>query len=157
MLWCSANPCDAASNVSQVWRSRCAVSNRRFGGHVILTLTRWDPILPPTPYNLVLMMQNEAQKLHEKGKEAFPAETVARIDERLRWAKKVCDESWETFDHTGGSQACPIRSVPKRQVADGRTADGMTSAGGPQSVVVGVCAAAVAFMLGYGANRYLNR
>lgn len=78
----------------QVWKSRCAVSQKRFGGHIILTLTRWNPDLPPEPYNLVLMMQNEAQKLAEQGQSAFPPEIVNRINKRLAWAKEICDDCY---------------------------------------------------------------
>ncbi len=66
-----------------------------------LTLTRWDPTLPPTPYNLVLLMQNEALRLAELGPQAFPAETISKISCRLQWARRVCDQSWDTLDHTG--------------------------------------------------------
>jgi hypothetical protein len=140
-----------------VWRSRCASTSRRFGGHVILTLTRWDASQPPTPHNLVLLMQNEAQKLHEHGKEAFPKEVVARIEERLAWAKKVCEDSWETLDHTGGPQQCPVRVVPNRRSgANLGNAVSMVACGGTP-LVTGVCVATLAFMLGYGASRYVNR
>ena len=45
--------------VCQVWRSRCAITQRKFGGHATLVLTRWDANQPPTPYNLVLLMPHE--------------------------------------------------------------------------------------------------
>jgi hypothetical protein len=95
-------------------------------------------------------MQNEAQKLHEQGKGAFPEEAVARIEERLAWAKKVCEDSWETLDHTGGPQQCPVRVVPNGTVVS-------TVACGGSPLVTGVCVATLAFMLGYGASRYLNK
>ena len=51
-------------------------------------------------------MQNEAQRILEFGAmNAFSPETTKRIVERLAWAKRVCEDSWETFDHTGGTQA----------------------------------------------------
>lgn len=80
--------------VQQVWRSRCAVSKSRFGGHIILTLTRWDSSQPPSVYNLVLMMQRDAQRMAELGKEqAFSKEVIEKIDDRLRWAKDLyCKE-----------------------------------------------------------------
>ena len=139
-----------------MWRSRCAVTNRRFGGHVILTLTRWDASLPPTPYNLALLMQNEAQKLHDQGAQAaFSPEVVARVNERLRWAKKVCEDSWETLDHTGGNQPCPV-VVRKREVGVKSEGPGHGLCEG-RLISSGICAATVAFMLGYGASRYANK
>jgi hypothetical protein len=82
----------------QVWKSRCAITSKRFGGHYILTLTRWHPDLPPTPYNLVLMMQSDADKLATLGKEqAFSQELIEKIEKRLEWAKSVyCSE--DQFD-----------------------------------------------------------
>jgi len=126
---------------------------------VILTLTRWDPALPPVPYNLVLLMQNEAQKLHDHGKSAFSAEVVQRIEERLRWAKKACEESWETFDHTGGSQACTV--VTKKGPVRGAAGTGVVSVRASISTgnvpYLTFCGAVVAFMVGYGASRLANK
>ena len=62
--------------VQQVWNSRCAITHRRFGGHIMLTLTRWHADEPASAYNLVLIMQNEAAKLAEK--EAKKAEKAAK-------------------------------------------------------------------------------
>lgn len=78
--------------VQQVWKSRCAVTGCRFGGHVILTLTRWDATKPPVMSNLVLMMQKEAQLLHERGQQAFDSLTVEKIQSRLDWAKIYLEE-----------------------------------------------------------------
>lgn len=75
------------------------MTSRRFGGHIILTLTRWRAEEPPTPYNLVLIMQNEAQKLAEQGHSAFPPEVVERIEKRLEWAKKVFMEEIEPYNY----------------------------------------------------------
>jgi hypothetical protein len=75
--------------VQQVWNMRCAVTTRRFGGHIILTLTRWDILQPPTPYNLVLMMQDEAIKFANNGKSIFDETISTKIEERLAWAKRV--------------------------------------------------------------------
>eukprot|EP00598_Pedospumella_elongata_P014016 CAMPEP_0185013890 /NCGR_PEP_ID=MMETSP1098-20130426/99036_1 /TAXON_ID=89044 /ORGANISM="Spumella elongata, Strain CCAP 955/1" /LENGTH=503 /DNA_ID=CAMNT_0027542963 /DNA_START=406 /DNA_END=1917 /DNA_ORIENTATION=- len=148
-----------------VWRSRCASTNRRFGGHVILTLTRWDASQPPTPYNLVLLMQNEAQKLHDQGKSAFSAEVVERIEERLRWAKKTCEESWETLDHTGGSQKVPIavKQVPKglsagpSAVTAASGEEKSAKKGSTHSPWLTVAGATLVFLLGYGACRAVNK
>jgi hypothetical protein len=133
------------------------VSNRRFGGHIILTLTRWDPALPPVPYNLVLLMQNEAQKLHEKGHAAFAPEVVSAITERLAWAKKVCEDSWETLDHTGGKQKCPV--VLKPVVSSAVVACGgvQRGNGGQSQWALSVAGVTTAFLLGYGASRALNK
>ena len=104
-------------------------------------------------------MQNEAQKLHDHGKGVFSAEVVQRIEERLRWAKKACEESWETFDHTGGSQTCAV--VTKKVTVGGVSGAGVVS--GCASVSCGkmpyltVCGAVVAFMVGYGASRLANK
>lgn len=79
-----------------VWKSRCVITQKRFGGHLMLTLTRWRADEAPTPYNLVLMMQDKAKIFAEEGKGAFPIEIVQRIEKRLEWAKKVCDSSWDS-------------------------------------------------------------
>jgi hypothetical protein len=89
----------------QVWRCRCAVSNRRFGGQLTLTLSRWHADQPPTPYNLVLLMQDAANQLMEKGHSAFPMEIQKKISERLEWAKDICKDSYETLDGIKQSEA----------------------------------------------------
>jgi len=78
--------------VLQVWKSRCAVTGKRFGGHAPLVLTRWDPKAPLTPFNLVLMMQTHATAFAE-GKE-FPDDVKERIEGRLAWAKQQCKDAW---------------------------------------------------------------
>jgi len=78
--------------VQQMWGSRCAVTNRRFGGHLTLTLTRWDPNHAPTAANLVLMMQDQAEKLlvlKDSREALFGEAVVERIETRLRWAKQL--------------------------------------------------------------------
>jgi hypothetical protein len=90
----------------QVWRSRCAVTGRRFGGQLTMCLTRWDAEQPPCASNLVLMLQEQAVRLAALGHAAFDADTQAKISQRLCWARTVCDESWETPDgHTVASAA----------------------------------------------------
>jgi hypothetical protein len=59
-----------------------------------MTLTRWRADHLPTPDNLVLMMQNEAELLAKHGHSAFSPEVVARIESRLRWAQEVCRDSY---------------------------------------------------------------
>ena len=49
--------------IAKVWRSRCAVTSRKFGAKATLVLTRWDPEQPPSPYNLVLLMTTELDKM----------------------------------------------------------------------------------------------
>jgi hypothetical protein len=39
------------------------VTLRKFGGQATLALTRWDPDQPPSPYNLVLLMAHELDKM----------------------------------------------------------------------------------------------
>lgn len=59
----------------------------------MLTLTRWRPDLPPTASNLVLMMQDQAEKLVSQGKHAaFSSEVVRKIEQRLLWAASVMSE-----------------------------------------------------------------
>lgn len=87
--------------VQQVWRSRCAVTGRKFGGHIGLVFTRWNPDIPPTPYNLVLLMIPEAVKLEEKGHDAFPPEIVEKIERRLHWAKQVTEGCWTNYGTLG--------------------------------------------------------
>lgn len=141
-----------------MWRSRCAVTNRRFGGHVILTLTRWDASLPPRPDNLVLMMQNEAQKLCDNGHAAFSEEVQQRIEERLRWARVACENSWETFDHTGGKQPCTYVNKPVRGSAGKDKYVGAAAATQQHSELpfIVICSAVLAFMLGYGTSRIIK-
>lgn len=80
--------------VTQVWHARCAVTGRRFGGHATLVLTRWDPEAPPTPYNLVLVMIAQAQIIAEQGTAALPGDVQARIQERLEWARRICEHDF---------------------------------------------------------------
>lgn len=84
-----------------MWHSRCAITNRRFGGHVILTLARWNPAIPPYPHNLVLVMQTEAQKLEATGIAELPREVVQRVEERLKWAETVCADAWSSTSSSG--------------------------------------------------------
>jgi hypothetical protein len=151
-----------------MWRSRCAASGRRFGGHLILTLTRWDASQPPVPSNLVLLMQNEAQKLATQGQGAFSEEVQQKIGARLQWARGVCANSWETFDHTGGP--VPPSGVKTRKGAGGSvaasaaaTSVGVVMGSGLWSVpaattttattATAVAGLVVSFMLGYSFSR----
>lgn len=82
--------------VQIVWRSKCAVTGKKFGGTRPLLLTRWDPTLPPTPYNIVLMLEPHALKMEEKGMEAFTIENINKINDRLKWAKRQCEGYWHS-------------------------------------------------------------
>ena len=81
--------------VQQVWRSRCPISQKKFGGHMVLMLVRWNQDQPVSPYNLVLVMQQEGEKLMEHGNQIFPTEIQAKINQRLAWAQRVCEDSWQ--------------------------------------------------------------
>ena len=73
--------------VHTIWKSRCAVNGKRFGGHDSLVLTRWDPALEPTCTNLVLVSQSGLSVLENKGIQGLPSEVQANIAKRLEWAK----------------------------------------------------------------------
>ena len=130
--------------VCQVWRSRCAITQRKFGGHATLVLTRWDAIQPPTPYNLVLLMPHEAEKLAgitgvESGvvmgdaagggtgdgkvvvgyKESLPVDVIERIEARLRWAKKVYEDVYLSYDTSTDGKSTPLLSHIHDRVGSG--------------------------------------
>jgi hypothetical protein len=75
--------------VHQVWRGRCAATDRRIGGNSALVLTRWIPSQPPTVYNIVQLAPHLAEALTEKGVEGLPIEVVQIITQRLAWAKEA--------------------------------------------------------------------
>lgn len=88
-----------------MWRSRCAISGKRFFGPSLLTLVRWDSNLPAEPYNLVLVIHAHAQQLIAAQKEGnvdlkslFGEVVVDAIEKRLRWAKAVCHGEFESLD-----------------------------------------------------------
>lgn len=95
--------------VRQVWKSRCAVTNRKFGGHSTLMLTRWYPDQLPSPHNLVLLLPDQALKLAEKGKAHIPASVVQSIDNRLQWAKMVYAED---FTYAKGAYKLRVKTEP---------------------------------------------
>jgi tRNA A37 threonylcarbamoyladenosine dehydratase len=80
--------------VSQIWRGRCAVTGRKFGGHSTSQLTRWRADKAPTPFNLVLMLPNELAKVENGGIDSFSADVVARIDARLAWAEETYGDDY---------------------------------------------------------------
>mmetsp|Transcript_2347 Transcript_2347/g.3470 ORF Transcript_2347/g.3470 Transcript_2347/m.3470 type:complete len:334 (+) Transcript_2347:444-1445(+) len=69
--------------VTQVWRSRCAVTGRRIGGTQLLALTRWEKEKGLLPNNLVLLSPKEADRLDAEGTGAFPPEVCQKIQARL--------------------------------------------------------------------------
>jgi tRNA A37 threonylcarbamoyladenosine dehydratase len=85
--------------IQQTWGSRCAVSGGRMGGGALNVLTRWDPALPSTPYNLVFVQPKyeaaiEASPTGGRGVDSFDAATKQRIEERLMWCRDMCAEFW---------------------------------------------------------------
>eukprot|EP01034_Spumella_vulgaris_P037752 gene37752-46582_t len=93
--------------VQEIWRSRCATTGLRFGGHVCLALTRWDATKPPTPDNLVMLMQKEADKLHTQGQSAFSPELVQKITARLAWASVQVREDNDFLSTSGWKFTTP--------------------------------------------------
>lgn len=49
--------------VRQVWGNRCALTQNRLGSHHPFTLARWNPDLPPTVDNVILITSGELIKL----------------------------------------------------------------------------------------------
>ncbi len=94
--------------VQQIWRSRCAVTGKRFGGHVLLTLTRWDCSRPPVADNLVLLMQSQARLLAEKGHAAFEPFVVQRVTSRLSWASAIVSEDNDFVRRDTEAMACSV-------------------------------------------------
>lgn len=115
--------------VQQVWNSRCAITHRRFGGHIMLTLTRWHADEPASAYNLVLIMQNEAAKLaenHGNPDGVFPPEVIAKINKRLQWAKRVYCEEIMPLDF-GPVELYLQRNQPSSPAAASAAASSLTS------------------------------
>lgn len=73
----------------QVWKNRCAATDRRIGGHAALVLSRWDATRPPEVGNLVLLTQTEASRLENEGQGAFSSDVQKKISQRLKWAASV--------------------------------------------------------------------
>lgn len=73
------------------------MTSKKFGGHATLCLFRWNPDEPPTPYNIVLLMQNVAEKIEKNGLEnaGISPEVIDRVNARLAWAKELCKDDWE--------------------------------------------------------------
>ena len=75
--------------VHQMWRGRCAVTDRRIGGNTALVLTRWRENQPPNALNLVLLAPHLAAELcHKSTEECFGREVCQRIEARIDWAKQ---------------------------------------------------------------------
>ena len=75
--------------MTSVWKGRCAVTGRRHGskqGGILLV--RWRPELGPSRLNWVLMADQCAQELQEKGADhAFDEDIRSKIEARLAWAR----------------------------------------------------------------------
>lgn len=78
--------------VRQVWGGRCAVTQERLGCHHPFTLARWHVERPPTPDNIVLILQKELDKIEKEGISRYPVEVLNRVEKRLEWAKAVTDQ-----------------------------------------------------------------
>jgi len=81
--------------VQQVWHSRCAITGRKFGGHAPLVLIRWDKDHPPSPSNLVLLMQPYAELVTKGDMSFLKDEDKDRINMRLKWAHSQSKGYWE--------------------------------------------------------------
>lgn len=51
------------------------------------------------------MQRPYALKLEEGGREALPLDCVERIEERLKWAEKVCKNAWEPTNSSTSTTA----------------------------------------------------
>lgn len=78
--------------VHTIWKSKCCVCGKRFGGHDALSLTRWDPSQPVTVYNLVLLSQSNLNIILKLGRESLPAHIQRSINSRLAWAKSFSSD-----------------------------------------------------------------
>ncbi|KAF0699038.1 Aste57867_10383 [Aphanomyces stellatus] len=67
----------------EVWKARSSVSGIRCGGFDRMFMSRWRKENPLSPGNIVILSTKEMQLMDDKGIEAFGADVVARIDERL--------------------------------------------------------------------------
>ena len=102
----------------QVWRTRCAVSARKIGGHAPLILTRWYADQPPLPYNLVLMQRPYALLLEKGGHAALPQDCIARIEERLKWAEEVCRGAWIGSNKNSSIVSTPVPPIAATPAAE---------------------------------------
>lgn len=108
--------------IQQTWGSRCAVSGGRMGGGALNVLTRWDPDLPPTPYNLVFVQPKYGAAIEEcstggQGVQSFSAEVKDRIRARLLWCKDMCDQQWPPVAHLSDYQGCNEAVEATRRVS----------------------------------------
>jgi tRNA A37 threonylcarbamoyladenosine dehydratase len=142
--------------VQQVWKSRCAITQKRFGGHLMLTLTRWDPNQPPSAYNCVLMMQTEAKALHEHGQSYFASRIQAKINERLAWAKRVLAEDIDSF-HYGPAELYWNEAFQNYSVHKGTDSHcNRTSHNASSSMIVTMTATVTSFAAGFFCHWIVN-
>lgn len=85
--------------IQQTWGSRCAVTGMRMGGGSLNLLVRWDPTLPPVPYNLVFVQPKHAEAIMAspvggRGVDYIDLETKERIENRLKWCQDMCASQW---------------------------------------------------------------
>jgi hypothetical protein len=66
-----------------------------------MVLTRWDPNAPLSPHNLVLIQQTVlpfVESLQDPTSQLADSpltpDVVTRINERLRWARGMCEDDW---------------------------------------------------------------
>ena len=93
--------------VQILWSGRCAITQKRFGGHAPLVLTRWNAKQPPVPHNLVLMIQTQANLLLDNksiGEDGlpvcFPPDVTCFITQRLAWGRALlADEGDASRSH----------------------------------------------------------
>ena len=149
--------------IIQVWKSRCALTKRKFGGHSTLVLTRWDKGAPPTPDNLVLLMPKEAEALHTpEGYTALPAELRQSISERLAWAKQVYNGDFTYYRGEGGrsgaSDGTRSRGSGSAVVAEAaRSKEGGLSQRGSADLLRLAAVTLLMFTLSYGRSHIIGR
>ncbi len=81
-------------------------------------LFRWNPDEPPTPYNIVLIMQHVAEKIEKNGlaNAGISSEIIDRVNARLAWAKELCKDDWEQSKLTE-----PINTSTKKPSSTARS------------------------------------
>lgn len=82
--------------IQQVWHNRCVITGKRIGAHASMTILRWNPEQPLTPYNVILLVQSEAKRLIEKSDyEALDINIRKKLEARLEWAKATYASHWD--------------------------------------------------------------
>ena len=60
-----------------------------------LVLIRWDETSPPAPYNLVLLLLAEANRIEREGAECLSEAMRISISQRLQWARETYASCWD--------------------------------------------------------------